>query len=94
MRWLYALGVRSWWVWLFTLICYAIFDYATVKQQADEERLTILQTEKIHELTLLQEQHQNLLEQLESQGDPAWTELTLMRKLGVVPEGQTKVVFK
>lgn len=37
---------------------------------------------------------QNLERQLMSQSDPNWITLTLIRVLGVVPEGQTKVYFK
>jgi hypothetical protein len=32
--------------------------------------------------------------QISSQNDPAWVELTLMKQLGVVPDGQRKVYFK
>ncbi|MGE0831966.1 MAG: hypothetical protein AB7N99_04835 [Simkaniaceae bacterium] len=35
-----------------------------------------------------------LLLRIESQQDLEWMELVLKEKLGVVPEGQTKVVFK
>lgn len=37
--------------------------------------------------------NQSLQLQVNSQSDPAWIELTLMKGLGVVPEGQTKVLF-
>lgn len=36
----------------------------------------------------------HLVLQINSQSDPAWVELTLMRGLGLVPEGATKVYFK
>lgn len=34
-----------------------------------------------------------LLKQMNSQSDPAWIELVLKRELGVIPEGETKVLF-
>lgn len=37
---------------------------------------------------------ENLERQIMSQSDPTWTLLTLIRVLGVVPEGQQKVYFK
>jgi hypothetical protein len=37
---------------------------------------------------------QHLKLQQESFNDPAWIELTLIRVLGVVPEGYTKVYYK
>lgn len=42
------------------------------------------------EARLLQE---DLLREIASQNDPSWIELVLMDKLGLVPEGQTKVHF-
>lgn len=38
-------------------------------------------------------EHDALLAQVESQNDIDWIELTLMRELGMVPEGQRKVFF-
>jgi hypothetical protein len=38
-------------------------------------------------------EHDRLLAQVESQNDIDWIELTLMRELGMVPEGQKKVFF-
>ena len=35
-----------------------------------------------------------LLHEIAAQSDPEWVEMVLMRKLGVVPEGQAKVCFK
>ena len=37
--------------------------------------------------------HQALLKQINSQGDPEWLEMVLMKGLGVAPEGQIKVLF-
>jgi hypothetical protein len=52
---------------------------------------------QLHELqTALTEaslRHENLLAQVQSQEDIQWIELTLMRELGMVPEGQRKVFF-
>lgn len=39
-------------------------------------------------------QQEDLKLQIDSQSDPAWIEMTLMKQLGVVPEGQMKVYFK
>lgn len=86
--------VRSWWVWLFALLCYAIYDYATLRQDRRQKRLDdqIAQREQV--VTELYLQHENLERRLQSQSDPAWIELVLMEQLGVVPEGQTKVYFE
>lgn len=41
-----------------------------------------------------QARKENLERQIMSQSDPTWTLLTLIRVLGVIPEGQKKVYFK
>lgn len=41
-----------------------------------------------------QTRKKNLDMQIMSQSDPRWITLTLMRVLGVVPEGETKLYFK
>ena len=41
----------------------------------------------------LLEEKEDLKLQINSQKDPAWIELTLMKGLGLVPEGQLKVYF-
>ncbi len=38
-------------------------------------------------------EYENLLAKVESQDNIQWIELTLMRELGMVPEGQKKVLF-
>ncbi len=85
--------VRSWWVWLFALICYAVFDYASARQDCQHERMEADLKAQEGRLARLEEEHQELLCKLQSQSDPAYMELVLMQNLGVVPEGQTKVYF-
>ncbi len=38
-------------------------------------------------------QQVRLSKEVESQDDPDWIELTLMKELGLTPEGHTKVLF-
>ncbi len=75
------------------LISYAIFDIAREKQRLSQEKLERVQEERVMELAFEKGQHRELLEEIASQEDPAWIERVLIRRLGVVPEGQTKVVF-
>ena len=86
--------VRSWWVVLFVLICYAVYEQGMIRTKAKAEALRanqmILQEEKLAAMS----QQKDLMLQINSQSDPAWIELTLMKGLGLVPEGQTKVYFK
>lgn len=48
----------------------------------------------IHETCLASAERDDLLLQIRSQNDPEWVELTLMRRVGLVPEGQVKVYFE
>lgn len=88
------LALRFWWVIAFCLLCSMLYEQGYRRIETDysklSEHLTKLEAEKEKALAL----QENLLLQLESQSDPAWVELLLMKGLGVVPEGQTKVFFK
>ena len=86
--------VRSWWVWLFALLCYGIYDYATRRQDRRQERLEEQIATGEGVVAELHIQHDDLERRLQSQSDPAWIEMVLMEQLGVVPEGQTKVYFE
>lgn len=86
--------LKSWWVILFILACYMAYERGIRKTQGQYEQLVKqhqeLQAELRASLTLQEE----LILQINSQSDPAWVELTLMKGLGLVPEGQTKIFFK
>ena len=70
-----------------------------VYNQAIERKCTLLRDLQAKKSSLadekvqLVERRRELLLELASCDDPAWVELSLMRKLGVVPEGQVKVHF-
>ena len=86
--------VRSWWVVLFTLICYAIYErgmaHTDRKIAALEGRLTSLEERK----QLAVELQKDLHLQIGATEDPAWIELTLRRVLGLAPKAATKVIFE
>lgn len=87
-------AIRFWWVILFCLLCSFLYEQGYNKIENDSKKLMeqFKKLEKEKEKALVTQE--NLLLQLESQSDPAWVELLLMKELGVVPEGQTKVFFK
>ncbi|MBS4169040.1 hypothetical protein [Parachlamydia sp. AcF125] len=94
MRSIVHLGmIRSWWVILFVLFCLMSYEHGIKQREADFSKLTeqlqMLQKQK-KEALLLQ---QKLLAQINSESDPAWIELTLMRELGLSPKGSIKVLF-
>lgn len=83
----------SWWVILFSICCYFAYERGLVKRDRDFDKLHAqyleLQKENKRSLAL----KEKLLLQINSQSDVEWVELTLMKGLGLVPDGQTKVVF-
>lgn len=85
--------VRSWWVIAFAIVCVMFYEQGlkkrnTLYQQLAQQWLS-LQKEKEEAL----HQQQDLQLQINSQSDLAWIELTLMKGLGLVPEGHKKVYF-
>lgn len=84
----------SWWVIAFGGLCFLFYSHGAHKKTKVyidlQQKLQKLQWEK----QLAEQDRQDLLLQISSQQDPAWIEMTLMKKLGVVPEGQLKVYFK
>lgn len=89
-----TLIIRSWWVLCFLAICYFFHAHAMQnKEQVRGElmgRLHSFEGEKERALM----EREDLMLQINSQSDPSWIQMTLMKGLGVVPEGQTKVYFK
>ena len=85
--------LRSWWVILFGLLCYMGYEQGLRSRTQDfqtlSDQLRVLQFEMKKAAAL----QNNLLMQVNSQSDPGWVELTLMKGLGLVPEGHTKVLF-
>ncbi|MCP5469951.1 MAG: hypothetical protein H7A36_05545 [Chlamydiales bacterium] len=86
--------VSSWWVILFLLTLFFIYDQAINKRNREERTL-------IQKRETLLVQKQEALDHLEdlqlrksSQDDPAWIEIVLKEKLGLCGEKQTKVLFQ
>lgn len=86
--------VKSWWVVLFCSLCFWVYVEAMHKKQGDESFLQQQMTMMLRQKQSLLEQHEDLILQVNSQQDPAWVELTLMKELGVVPKGSVKVFFQ
>lgn len=90
---LYQIFIRSWWVVAFLLLCAILYEQGLKKrnqhyQQLNEQLISLLQEKQ----AALQKQ-EDLLRLINSQSDPTWIELVLMKELGLVPEGEQKVYF-
>ncbi len=84
---------HTWWMVLFVLCCFAFYEQSQKKRDLDysklHDTLVHLQNEKKSALAL----QEDLFLQINSQSDPAWVELTLMKVLGLTPEGSLKIYF-
>lgn len=84
---------RSWWVILFGIISYMLLEQGMKIRNREYAKLQAqyieLEKQKKEALAL----QERLMLEINSQSDPAWVELALMKGLGVVPEEQIKVFF-
>jgi len=85
--------IKFWWVFLFIIISFLGFDRLTKKKNKEiynyKKNFLALEKEKNQE----KEKRDFLNLRINSQNDPEWIELILMKKLGVVPKGKIKVRF-
>lgn len=71
-----------------------LYENGMRKRNSDYARLELHLQELEQKKMTAVKLHDKLVMEINSQSDPAWVELTLMRGLGLVPEGSTKVYFK
>lgn len=86
--------LQSWWVFLFAIVSLFLYDQG-IKQLSNQE--FALKEKEANLTRALAEAHakeEELRLAINSQNDPAWIELTLMRRLGLVPQGQKKILFR
>lgn len=74
--------------------CFLIYSQAMEKKALVAKSLQDQLDMLSHQKSELLAEHEDLLLQINSQSDPAWIELTLMKGLGLVPDGQMKVFFQ
>jgi uncharacterized membrane protein YhaH (DUF805 family) len=86
--------LRYWWVVLFLSICFALYYEGMQKKLLNQTELQKRLVEFEQQKVVLLQERDDLLLQINSQSDPAWIQMTLMKGLGVVPEGHLKVYFK
>lgn len=86
--------IHSWWVILFFLVCYVCYEHGLYKRDQDFAKLHSQYLDLQKEKLLAGSLHADLTLQINSQSDPDYVELVLMKGLGLVGEGQTKVLFR
>lgn len=86
--------LKSWWTILVFLFSYFAFDQAMKRKESESQQLQKKLNFLIAEKERAEKEQEMLKLEIANQNDPAWIEMTLMRCLGLVPEGTTKVHFK
>lgn len=87
------LGAEYFWVLVFCFAVLASYHQMSQKKMAIYEKLRTDLGKLKSEKKLALKTQKDLHLRIKSQDDPQWLQMVLMRKLGVVPEGQTKVHF-
>lgn len=88
-----TLFLRCWWVILFCLLCASFYEQGRKRIDGEyrklHKQLTKAQTVRNQKLNI----REDLMLKVNSQSDPDFVELLLMKELGVVPEGHLKFFF-
>lgn len=85
---------ENWWVVLFLVATGGLYWHGICEKENIYSDLQKRIGSVKEELALASMEKEELLRQLNSQSDPEWIELVLMKRLGLVPEGQIKVYFE
>lgn len=82
-----------WWVVCVCLTALSVYFHFIKEKKSQVAELTCRFEEVNRQKLLALQERESLRLQIESQSDPSWIEMILMRDLGVVPEGWLKVHF-
>lgn len=86
--------IKSWWVVLFILACYFFYEQGLRRKDREHAFLQNQYSELVQKKKSVKKQQLELRREINGQSDKASLELILIKEMGLVPEGQTKVVFK
>lgn len=82
-----------WWVVCFSITVTSIYLHCIQRKKGQVAELSCRYDEMKKEKEFAFQERESLRLQIDSQNDPSWIEMILMRDLGVVPEGWLKVHF-
>jgi hypothetical protein len=86
---IYSWGI----VFFFIFLCLGSYAHAAKKKNLVYASLNDRYLNLLEKRQFALEEQEELQKQINSQSDPLWIQLMLMKGLGLVPEGQTKVYF-
>lgn len=92
--WVEQIVFRFWWVFTFAYLCFFIYEQGQKSIWNEYKTLELKYDWLLKEKEIALAEKEDKVRQINSQSDPDFVELVLMKGLGLVPEGQTKVVFK
>ncbi len=84
---------ENWWVLTFTFLAFALYFQSLYYKNSliFDLKNRIFHLNQVKEIAI--QEREDLLLHLQSQDDPEWIELVLKERLGLVEEGEVKVVF-
>lgn len=85
---------RLWWVFAFAILTFGLYEQTSRKLLRAIEKLSSRKNELQKAICMAENEQEELKLQVLSQSDPAWIELSLIKGLGLVPEGYTKIYFE
>jgi hypothetical protein len=90
----HPLIIESWWFLLFLSCSLLIYSHIRYRKEMLRNDLQKQIAQLLFEKQEAEFQKAELTAQIRSQNDPAWIEIILKKRLGLVPQGQMKVFFK
>lgn len=85
---------HSYWTILFILLCLILLERGLKTQREEYAKLSSYMQELYVAKDAALKERGELHLRINSESDPAWIEVILMRSLGMVPEGYRKVFFQ
>lgn len=82
------------WVVAFAILTFGLYEQTSRKLLRATEKLSSRKDELEEAICMAENEQEELKLQVLSQSDPAWIELSLIKGLGLVPEGYTKIYFE
>ena len=91
---MFKLITKFGWVTVFTFISLGCYGFAAQQKEARYHELNEIVYRLEHQIDEAKKTQGILTLRLSSLDDPDWVQMLLMRDLGVLPDGQFKIVFK
>lgn len=86
--------IKSWWVFAFAILTFALFEQAAGIVQRSIHKLDTQVATLDVKIAELESEQEELEAEVRSQNDSAWIDYSLVKGLGLVPQGYTKVYFE